>query len=721
MRILKKSWRALPVGLTALLLWLSLALASGSRNATVEPLVPDDVHAEIGKTIAKILPQFHYNHQKINDAFSAEVLDLYLERLDPGRLYFLASDVAQFARYRFVLDDQLKMGELGPPFEIFNRFKQRAQERIAFALQALEKEFDFNEDEYYEVDRSDAPWAASVEELNALWQKKLKNEALNLKLTGKAWPDLQERLVKRYKNFERRIHQYNNEDVFRYYMNAVSEIYDPHTAYFSPITAENFGIDMSLKFQGIGAQLTTEDEYTKVVRILPGGPAERSKALAPNDRIIGVAQGEDGEMLDVVGMRLDDVVQKIRGPKGSVVRLLILPASATDETETKEIRLVRDEIILEERAAKAETVELTHEGHLYKIGVINIPSFYADLEAQRRGERDYKRTTTDVMRLLQDLQAEGVDGVLIDLRGNGGGSLQEAIELTGLFIKDGPVVQVRESRGYIEVKEDEDDRVFYDGPLAVLVDRTSASASEIFAAAIQDYGRGVIIGSPTFGKGTVQSLYSLERFPTLRNQRVGQLKVTIAKFYRVTGSSTQHRGVVPDIVFPSLYDEMDYGESKQAHALPWDEIRPARFSPDDRVSQFLAELRLASRQRTEKNLEFQHLREDIERFRAKQNQKAVSLNEAKRRAEREAEQAQKLTRANERRAAKGKPALEKGEKIPEEDTTPDYILDESEHILADLVELTNPNAAPAVAKTGDKKDAEKKKSSRTATVDGNQE
>ena len=712
-----KRARTFFVGLMLTALCFALVPVYGSGKAP-ELIRPDALHPEIGKTIAKILPQFHYNHNRIDDDFSDELLEVYLERLDPARLYFLASDIEEFETYRYVLDDSLKYGEVGPAFVIFNRFKRRAQERIDFVMGLLEHKFDFSRDEYYPRDRSEEPWARTVAELNELWRKKLENEALNLKLAGKDWQGIQESLRKRYHNFQTRVHQYNAEDVFRYFMNTVSGLYDPHTAYFPPITAENFGIDMSLKFQGIGAQLTSEDEYTKVVRILPGGPAERSKALFPNDRIVGVAQGEDGEMVDVVGMRLDDVVQKIRGPKGSVVRLLVIPAGSTDESNTKEIVLVRDEIILEERAAKSELVELNHNGRIYRIGVINIPSFYADLEAQRRGERDYKRTTTDVKNLLRELETENVDGILIDLRGNGGGSLQEAIELTGLFIREGPVVQVRESRGFVEVKTDDDAAVFYDGPLAVLVDRSSASASEIFAAAIQDYGRGVVLGGRTYGKGTVQSLYNLARFPTLRNQRAGQLKVTIAKFYRVTGSSTQNRGVIPDIVFPSLYDEMDYGESKQAHALPWDEIRPTRFRPDDRVSRFLAQLRKASQERTAKNPEFQYLKEDIELFRARQHRKLISLNEARRRAEREAEQARKLARANERRKAKGKPALKPGDEIPKEDDTPDFILEESERILADLIELTDPNNPARLARTStSKKKGQKKTEAGTVNID----
>ncbi|MFQ5640539.1 MAG: carboxy terminal-processing peptidase [bacterium] len=688
----------------------------GAAPSGKDPLKPDEIHPLIGRTISQLLPKFHYNHQNVDNALSSEILDLYLDRLDPARLYFLASDVAEFDKFRYELDDEIQTGNLNAAFIVFNTFIQRAEQRIDFALNRIKREFDFSIDESYQTDREDAEWVKDVADLNKLWDKKLKNEALNLKLAGQNWGDIQKKLAKRYTNFQRRVEQYNSEDVFRYFVNRVSETFDPHTSYFSPRTAENFGIDMSLKYKGIGAQLTTEDEFTKVVRILPGGPAERSQELAPNDKIIGVAQGYDGELVDVVGMRLDDVVQKIRGPKGTVIRLQIIPAGTTDHSKTKEISLVRDEIILEERAAKAETVELTHNGKSFKLGVINIPSFYADLNAQRRGEVGYKRTTTDVRRLIDELTADGVEGILIDLRGNGGGSLQEAIELTGLFIDQGPVVQVKESKGFLGIKNDPDPELVYDGPLAILVDRLSASASEIFAGAIQDYGRGLVLGNRTYGKGTVQSLYSLDRLPNLRNQRVGQLKVTIAKFYRITGSSTQHRGVIPDINFPTIFDEYDYGESKQLHALPWDEIAPAHFKLHDKVSKYLSTLTLSSQKRTEQNPEFQYLKEDIERFRMQKNHKLISLQEAKRRAERKEAEARRLARINERRKAKGKNLLKEGEDIPKEDNAPDAILNESEHILADLIEMSAPDGADRVAKTNQAKDKNKKKNSGTVKI-----
>ncbi|NIR50824.1 tail-specific protease [candidate division KSB1 bacterium] len=707
---------ALRISLALLILFFALQVHTLSLFPA-ESLSPDRLHEIVGRKITEILRQFHYNHQKINNSLSSEFLDLYLDRLDPSRLYFLASDIEEFENYRFLLDDSLKAGNVGPAYFMFNRFKTRVEERIEYALEQLQHEFDFTADDYYQIDRRDENWPKTADQLNRLWHKRLKHEALNLKLAGKEWQEIQENLTKRYTNFENRINQYNSEDVFKYYMNALSEIYDPHTAYFSPITAENFGIDMSLSFEGIGAQLTTEDEFTKVVRILPGGPAERSEELAPNDKIIGVGQGKDGEIVDVIGMRLDDVVQKIRGPKGSVVRLEVIPATSRPGSPPEIISLVRDEIILEERAAKSQTVELTDNGSDYKLGVITIPSFYADLDAQRQGEKNYRRTTTDVRKLLAELKQDGIDGLLIDLRRNGGGSLQEAIDLTGLFIEKGPVVQVKESRGAVSIKRDTDPDIVYDGPLAVLVSRRSASASEIFAAAIQDYGRGIVLGGQTFGKGTVQNLLNLNRFPSLRRAKVGQMKITIAMFYRITGGTTQHRGVHPDITFPSIYQARDFGESSQEHALPFNTIEPTSFQPHDRVSKYLSTLRFESKKRIAKNQEFQYIKEDIELYKERDEQNLVTLNEAKRRAEHEENKARQLARVNERRKARGLEPLEKGDEIPDEDKAPDVLLEESQLVLADLIELSESGSAAHLTKTDSERRKNSKKSTETVDID----
>ncbi len=669
-----------------------------AKAAVLGDLAPERQHPLVAKVLTSLLMQYHYNHPALNDSVSSELLDNYIRSLDYNRIYFLAEDIAVFENYRVTMDDSLLAGNVGPAFLIFNKFKQRSGERLAHVSKLLEKEFDFNVLESYQPNRDNASWAASAEELDEIWRKRLKNEALELKLTGKDWPSIASTLEKRYANFRIRIEQLDAEDVFQYFMNALSEYYDPHTNYMSPVNSENFNIGMRLSLEGIGALLNSEDEYTKVVEIVPGGPADRSKQLWPNDKIVGVAQGDDGKMADVIGMKLDDVVQMIRGKKETVVRLEIIPAGSPAGSPTKIVRLVRDKVVLEARAAKSDTVEITQDGQQYKIGVITIPTFYSNFEGRQRGENDYKSTTRDVRRLLAELKGAQVDGILIDLRRNGGGSLQEAIELTGLFIKDGPVVQVRNSNGEVEQQRDPDPNIVYDGPLAVLVDRVSASASEIFAAAIQDYKRGVVLGAQTYGKGTVQNLLDLNRVIRSNDaDKYGQLKITMAKFYRINGGTTQHRGVIPDLVFPSIYDEADFGESREKHALSWDQIDAARYTPEDHVSKYLATLRLKSQKRVAGNVEFRYLAEDISHLRQEKAENAVSLQETVRKNEREQLEAQRLARVNERRQAKGLPLLKKGDTIPRDDNAPDVLREESAHVLADLIALSKQDY---IVKTG---------------------
>ena len=691
------------IRLTVVALGISvLMFISGSTFShaqTVDALHPESKQSISSKKIAQLLRQYHFDHKRIDDDVSTEMLDLFISRYDRNHMYFLASDIENFEQFRYTLDDDVRTGKLEDAFVIFNTLKTRVAQRMLYIEQRLRLEFNFDLEEDFQLDRSEAEWATSTEELDELWRKKLKNEALNLKLAGKEWDAAAKTLTKRYSNLTKRIDQYQSEDVFQDFINALAETFDPHTSYFSPISSDNFGIDMSLSLEGIGAQLTTEDDYTKIVRIIPGGPADRSKKLWANDKIIGVGEGSEGEMIDVIGMRLDDVVQKIRGHKGSKVRLEILAADNPPGSPSEQIMLTRDKVILEERASKSDTVEFLHDGQSYKLGIIDIPTFYIDLDAQRRGVPNYKSTTRDVKRLIRELQGAGVDGIIIDLRRNGGGSLQEAIELTGLFIEDGPVVQVKSSIGSKRVENDPDPDLFYGGPLAVMVDRFSASASEIFASAIQDYGRGLILGSQTYGKGTVQNLIGLERFIRPHNgDRYGQLKVTIAKFYRITGGTTQHRGVIPDINFPSVYNEMDFGENKQIHALPWDEISPAVFKSYDEVSMFLSKLRLNSKKRTSKNEEFQYIREDIQAYLADKEKNSISLKESDRAAQRKKLEERDLLRANERRAKKELEPLKKGDKIPQDDRAPDAILDESELVMADFISLMNPDRSTEIAK-----------------------
>jgi carboxyl-terminal processing protease len=653
-------------------------------------LLPDKQHSAVSRIIAGLFTHHHYNHKAIDDSASAALLNFYLDDLDPYRSIFLESDVKFFAKYRHQLDDYLTRGDLAPAFEIYNLFDKRFEERFAHIQKTIAQGFDFTTNEFYEIEIENMPWAKTPAELNERWRKRLKNEALNLKLNGKSDEESVPNLTKRYANFQKRIAQNTAEDVFQAYMNALSQVFDPHTNYLSPIASQNFGIDMSLSLEGIGAQLTTEaDYYTAVARIIPGGPADMSKQLWANDKIVAVGQGENGEMVDVVGMRLDDVVQLIRGQKGTIVRLDVLPKSSPAGTVPKRISLVRDKIILKEGEARSDTLTLMHEGRKFTLGVVVIPTFYSDLAAQNRGEQEYKSTTRDVRRLIRELKGAKVDGLVIDLRGDSGGSLQEAIELTGLFIDKGPVVQVRNSDGSVKVMPDPDPAIEYDGPLAVLVNRRSASASEIFAAAIQDYGRGAVIGSQTFGKGTVQNLIDLDRLMPGSDARLGQLKLTVAKFYRIAGGTTQHRGVIPDLAFPSIWDEQEIGESAEINALPWDEIQAANYSSKGRLAQYLPLLRDKSKKRTALNLEFRFLTEDIGRFKKESARTQISLNEATRRQEREQLEEQRFVRENERRVARGLKPLKKGEKTPENQNQPDFVLDESTRILSDLINLSS--------------------------------
>jgi carboxyl-terminal processing protease len=670
-------------------LLLIIFILFSTRFVFADDLTPERQHPLVARILSNLLTQYHYNHPALDDSVSSEWLNAYVQTLDYSRLYFLAADIKSFEKYRYGLDDSLSQGRIGPAFLIFNLFKQRAAARYAHVNKLLETEFDFNATETYQTNRDNAAWAGRPQELDELWRKRVKSEALELKIAGKDWPEISSTLGKRYENFRKRIEQLNAEDVFQYFMNALSESYDPHTNYFSPASSEDFNIGMRLSLEGIGARLNNDGDYTVVVEIVPGGPADRSKQLWPNDKIIGVAQNDTGRWVDAIGMRVDDVVQMIRGKKETVVRLQIIPASAPAGSPPKIVRLVRDKIVLNDREAKSDTVETVHEGRPFKLGVIRIPTFYSDLEERQRGTNNYKSTTRDVRRLLAELKSAGVDGILIDLRRNGGGSLQEAIELTGLFIKDGPVVQVKNSDGAVEQHRDPDPSVVYDGPLGVLVDRISASASEIFAAAIQDYKRGVVLGAQTFGKGTVQNLVDLNRVIRMNNEvKYGQLKVTMAKFYRVNGSATQHRGVTPDISFPNIYDHADYGESTEKHALAWDRISAARFTPEDHVSKYLASLRAKSQKRVAGNVEFRYLNEDLARIKKEKNENTVSLQEIQRKTEREQMEAQRLARVNERRLVKNLPPLKKGEVISRDDNAPDVLREESLLVLADLVSLS---------------------------------
>ncbi|MEG8946435.1 carboxy terminal-processing peptidase [Rosettibacter firmus] len=648
-------------------------------------ILPDETYKRIDQVIVQILSNYHYKKLKPNDSLSSIIFDEYIKNLDNAKMYFLKSDIESFEKYRYQFDDFLVTGELTIPFEIFNTYKKRLSERIKYVNKCLQKEFDFSIDESFSPDREKAEWAKTPEELDELWRLRLKNDALNLILSGKDWKGASEVLLKRYQNYHKIILQYEAEDVFSLFMNSVTQVYDPHSDYLSPSASENFNISMKLSLEGIGATLRQDNDYTVVAGIVPGGPAAKSGLLQEEDKIVGVAQGDDGEMVDVIGWRLDDVIQLIRGKKGTVVRLLILKASDGPNAIPKEIKLVRDEVKLEEQAAKSEIMNIQHEGYNFKIGVIKLPSFYTDFEAQQKGKTDYKSTTRDVKEILKKFKEEKVDGVIIDLRNNGGGSLQEAIQLTGLFIKDGPVVQVKNMMNIIEVDRDPDPGIYYEGPLAVLVNRFSASASEIFSGAIQDYGRGIIIGENTYGKGTVQNLLDLNRHIPIAGKKLGQLKLTIAKFYRITGSSTQHKGVQPDIIFPSPYSADEFGESSQPSALPWDQIQPAQYEKYGDISKFIPLLIQKHQERTKKDPEYQLLLDDIEEIKENREKKVFSLNEKIRREEKNKAEERKKKKDEERARINKLDIKDKKEVDAQTSKASDYELKESTRILADLI------------------------------------
>ncbi len=656
---------------------------------SLKVLAPKDYYKSETELINTIISRYHYNKVSLNDSLSEEIFTKYINTLDRNKSYFLADDIKKFEKYNDRLDDLIKAGDLKPAYDIFEIYRERANDRIDFVLKILKQKFDFTLDEYYEPNRENEQWPVNDKEANEIWRKRIKNDALNLTLAGKKWDSTIETLTKRYESYRRAINQYNSEDVLQLFLNSYTETIDPHTNYFSPQTSENFKIDMSLSLEGIGAQLRNEDEYTSVVSIVPGGPAYKGGLLHRNDKIIGVAQGDDGEMVDIIGWRVTDVVQLIRGPKGTTVRLLILPADDEINSVQKEIKIVRDKVKLEEQAAKKKIIDIKEGGVSYKIGVIDLPAFYSDFEAMQKGDKNYKSTTRDVRKLLEELKAEKVDGVIMDLRNNGGGSLNEAIDLTGLFIKSGPVVQVRNSDGKVQVGDDEDPGVVYDGPLAVLINRFSASASEIFTGAIQDYNRGIIVGERSYGKGTVQNLIDLNRLlHNSGNDKLGEVKITIAKYYRINGGSTQDRGVIPDISYPATIDTAEVGESSEKSALPWDHISATSYQPLNDIKQFLPLLKKEHEQRVEKSAEFDYLLEDLAAIKKEHEKTLVSLNENVRKKEKEKDEEEKFQRENERRKAKGIKLLEKGEKVEKSSAPDDLYLDETGRVLANLIAIS---------------------------------
>ena len=683
--------------LSLLMSGMSVAQAKIDDTAVYQPVAPTIDQARANILIARQLQFTHFRNLGISDELSGDVFDAYLKYLDGQRIYLSQKDIELLARTKSRLGSALKTGQLQPGFEIYNLVQQRIIERLQFALSVIDNgldELDFNTDERIRVDRSKADWEPDQEALDALWIKRIKNAVLAQRLNGTEDDTIKDNLRRRYEGQLKRAYQARSEDAFQAYMNAFTGMWDPHTSYFSPRTSENFNINMSLSLEGIGAVLQSDNEYTKVVRLVPGGPAAKQGQLQTADRIISVAQ-EGEKPVNVIGWRLDEVVDLIRGPRNSTVTLEVIPANAADESVTRTIAISRDEVKLEEQSASKDIIELDRSGETYRVGVITIPTFYADFQAMQAGDPNYKSTTRDVRRLLDELKEQGVDGVVMDLRNNGGGALHEANDLVGLFIDKGPTVQIRNANNDVQILNDEDPSVAYDGPLVVLVNRMSASASEIFAGAIQDYGRGLVVGSQTFGKGTVQAVRPLNH---------GQLKITQSKFYRVSGGSTQHKGVIPDIEIPSRVDTSRIGEDALDNALPWDQIEAVPHTRYFDFSGVIDELRKRHEARFSASPEFSLLEQEIEFLTRQREMTYVSLNMDERKAHHEQIERTRLTIANARRELRGEEPFktldeleqwqdEQAADLDSTDEELDFVIREGGHIMADLLELDQRTAS----------------------------
>ncbi|MGO4221120.1 carboxy terminal-processing peptidase [Lysobacter sp. TAF61] len=676
------------------------------------PRAPTADQTTAAKLVYGLLSDSRYAYRPValDDTLSADIYKRYLESLDGGKQFLTAQDVAKFDVFKLKFDDAIKSGDLDPAYAIFATYKQRVDQRVTFARNLLKQDiFDFTGSDRYEYDREDAPWATDDAALDTLWKQSVRNDWLRLKLAGKKPEDIRKTLDKRYANMGKSIAELKGEDVFQTFLNSYANSVDPHTDYFTPKTADNFNVSMSLSLEGIGAVLQKQDDVVAIREIVPGGPAGKSNKLKPGDRVVGVGQGESGAMEDVIGWRIDDVVAKIRGAKGTKVRLDVIPAESGLDSQPQRIVLVRDKVRLEDQAAKSKviTIPAVNGAPQQRIGVIELPGFYQDFEGRRKNSADYASATRDVAKLLTKLREEKVEGVVLDLRNNGGGSLNEAIELTGLFIDRGPVVQVRESGGRVSVEGDSDSGIAWEGPLAVLINRGSASASEIFAGAIQDYGRGLVIGETSFGKGTVQNLVDLDRWPANEEARFGQVKLTIAQFFRVSGGSTQNKGVVPDIAYPVSVDASEYGESTYDNALPWTRISAVQHTAYGNFAPLLPKLETLHTTRIAKDKEFQWWSDDVNEFREERAKKWVSLNEAERRAERDRDDNKRKQRQAERKtlgldldpladdynddglAANERDIAKDAEREKLAENRPDPLLRESAAILADAVHLLN--------------------------------
>lgn len=687
------------------------AVTQPAEQVTFKPTLEQRLRSNLA---TKFLANWHYKDTRLDDDLSKKIFKGYLDLLDPNYSFFLASDIESFEPFRLHLDDALQHSDPTPAYEMFNVYVERVKERVAFARDQLKQPMDFTIDENYLWDRSDVKWAKSEAELNEFWRERVKNDYLRLRLTGKDDAAIVETLDDRYENLERRISELNSDDIFQFFMNAFAQSIEPHTAYMSPRSSENFEISMRLSLEGIGALLGRENEYTSIASVVPGGPADKQGDLKAGDKVLAVGQGEDGKMQDVVGWRVDDVVDLIRGPKHTIVRIEVLHEDTGVDGPPETIKIVRDEVKLEEQAAKSRIIEVPGDNdEMVKVGVIDLPVFYLDFNGRAQNLPDYRSSTRDVRKLIEEMKGEGIQGLIVDLRNNGGGSLLEATTLTGLFIDEGPVVQVRNSSGRISTEEDTDPGEAWDGPLAVLVNRYSASASEIFAAAIQDYGRGLIIGETTFGKGTVQNLVDLDDYaPAGDAGKMGQLKITMAQFFRVNGGSTQNRGVEPDIHFPSAGDPEDYGERSLENALPWTSIPTANYKREGNLDRLAAVTDFRYHDRIANDQEFKWLISDVEEFNENKDKKEISLLESTRRAELDKEEAKRAARKaasndngplfedSDSLAVAGEPLEVEEDAIAAEDTDeeddrPDLLLRESARIVRDMIKFGNDEPALA--------------------------
>jgi len=683
---------------------------------------PDEQQSLVAKEVVGLIENYNYKKIKLNDSISSLIFDRYIKALDPSKYYFLESDIKEFEANRNTLDDDLRIGDLSAPFYIFNVYLKRYNERVDYSISQIKAKYDFNQNDTYVYDREKMPWTKSTAELNDIWKKRVKYELVNLKIAGTEEAKNVETLTKRYTSLKSQAAKFNNQDVFQILMDSFTEAIDPHTNYFNPRNAEAFNQEMSRSLEGIGAVLQSENEVTKIASVMPGGPAFKSKKINAGDKIIAVAQGADGEFEDIIGWRIDNAVSKIKGPKGTTVRLKIIPVGQELSAKPQIITLVREKIILADQSAKKIVKTVESDGKPYKIGVIKIPAFYADFKAANAGDPNYKSTTRDVRLLIDTLKnMDKVDAIVVDLRANGGGSLNEAIDLSGLFIGKGPVVQVKDYKNSVKVYKDEDSNITWDGPLGVMIDRLSASASEIFAGAIQDYGRGIVMGTQSYGKGTVQSSIDLnslmnsgmlQQLAALFKKKeegkkvaapvkdinsptvtivdkngvpvLGQINLTMAKFYRVNGNSTQHKGVIPDVNFPSIYPLDKIGEDTEPSALPFDMVNPSTYTTVYDLNPVKGNLVKLHEKRMAKSLDYKMLKEDIAEGKKRESETSVTLNEAKLKAERDALEAKSLARLNQVRAEKGLAPIKKGDKTTKQEAS-DFIEDESMNIMVDFM------------------------------------